>query len=368
MLVQDETAATHDALSDEAEALFEEARVRARRRRRRGALVVVLVAAALALAFVSSGGIGGASTVTNTGGAGPLPPSVVRPAPATEIGIPSGAVSLAATGGALWVSGFHAVSKVDAASGRVVARITTPLVGDDSQIAAGAGSIWVTAGIGGGTVYRIDPSTNRVAASINIGPSAVGIAIGAGSVWVTRATQGVGELIRIDPQTNRVTGPAIQVGFGPEQVTYGQGAVWVEDTSPPSALRVDPATERADPAPAVGAIGHGSLWVASDDKLTRTDPKTGRIIASVDIPRARAVTTGEGEVWVLASPRSSSPTLYYPVKHTAALYEVDPHTNQIIGRPVLLNALQPIALTVGAGTLWIADYHDGTVSRLRLVR
>ena len=104
MLVQDETAATHDALSDEAEALFEEARVRARRRRRRGALVVVLVAAALALAFVSSGGIGGASITTNPGsGAGPLPPSVVRPAPATEIGIPSGAVSLAATGGALWV-------------------------------------------------------------------------------------------------------------------------------------------------------------------------------------------------------------------------------------------------------------------------
>ena len=86
-------------------------------------------------------------------------------------------------------------------------------------------------------MYRIDPSSDRVVAAIAVGGTVVGIAVGAGSVWVTRPEDGPGQVVRIDARTNRVSGAPIVVGPGPLQVTYGQGAVWVQNTSPPSAVR-----------------------------------------------------------------------------------------------------------------------------------
>jgi streptogramin lyase len=295
----------------------------------------------------------------------PLPPEV-RPVLTAQFHVPSGAVDLAASDGALWVSGVEAVSRLDPVTGRVVARISTPGKAVYSSIAAGEGSIWATAGA---TVYRIDPSTDRVAATIHVGGSVLGIAAGAGRVWVTRPMEGPGEVIRIDPQTNRVAGPPIKVGPGPAQIAYGQGAVWVENTSPPSVMRIDPATGNVSAVPVVGvtAVGYGSLWAASDDSLTRFEAKTGQVVASVRIPRGVAVAIGAGEVWDLAYPRSSSPTVFDPIKHTAALWEVDPRNNQIIGTPIRLDALQPIAITATDTNVWVADYKSGTITRLRLV-
>ena len=282
-----------------------------------------------------------------------------------------------ASGGALWVAGFGAVSRLDPATGRIETRVRTPDTGDYSQIAVGEGSVWIT---GGGAVYRIDPSTNRVIAIVHLAGSVQGIAAEAGRIWVTRPTSsGPGELIRIDPRTNRVAGPPIKVGPGPGQVIYGQGAVWVQNTSPASVVRVDPATGHvstvigtralAPGSPVAGAIavGYGSLWAASNGFLTRVDPRTGQVVASARIPRGVAVAIGAGEVWVLAYPRSSSPTLFYPIKHTAALWEVDPKSNRIIGKPIRLDALQPIAVTATQRNVWVADYNRGTVTRLRLV-
>jgi streptogramin lyase len=99
--------------------------------------------------------------------------------------------------GALWVAGFGAVSRLDPATGHVEDRIPTPGTGDYSSIAVGYASVWVTAGGGGGTVYRIDPSTNRVKATVHVGASVQGIAVGARRIWVTRVSRGPGEVIRI---------------------------------------------------------------------------------------------------------------------------------------------------------------------------
>jgi len=124
----------------------------------------------------------------------------------------------------------------------------------------------------------------------------------------------------------------------------------------------------SDNALVVGAIavGDGSLWAASGDSLVRLDRTTDRVLASVRIPRAQGIAIGAGEVWVLTAPRSSSPTLFYPIKHTAALWEVDPTSNRIIGKPVSLGALQPIAVAASQENVWVADYSGATVTRLRL--
>src|SRR6266511_2182567 len=341
------------------------ARVRVRRGRKRATVIAVsiVVLAGVALPLGLLYGLGSSSHPATS----PSPPSPpVRPVLAAQTHVSSGAVDVAVSDGAVWVPGFGAVSRLDPATDRVVGRVRTPGTGDYSSIAVGEGSVWVTAGRGG--VYRIDPAINRVVATVHVGGFVQGSAVGAGRVWVTRPTEGPGDLIRIDPQTNEFAGPAIKVCPGPIDVTYGRGAVWVENTSPPSVMRVDPTTGHVSTVPVVGAVavGYGSLWAASDDSLTRFDPETGRIVATVPVPRAQGIAIGAGELLVLASPRSSSPTLFYPIKHTTALWEVDPDTNRIVGKGSRLDALQPIAIAANSESVWIADYDGGTITRFRL--
>jgi streptogramin lyase len=221
-------------------------------------------------------------------------------------------------------------------------------------------------------VYRIDPVANAVVATIQVGGPLIGVvAKGEGYVWVTRPSDGAGELVRIDPATNTVVGEPIEVGPGPVSVVSALGALWVTNTSPPSVVRVDPASGEVRRVGSVTgdlAVAYGSLWAASDDQVLRADSETGEQIDTFSIPRAAHVATSEGQVWVLAMPESSSPTLFYPIKGTAALWQIDPADNRIVGEPVRIDDLQPIALAAGEGAVWAADYDGGTVTRFGLVQ
>jgi Domain of unknown function (DUF5074) len=294
-------------------------------------------------------------------------PSLVRPVFEVQIHVPSGAVDVAVGDGAVWISGFGTVSRLDPRTNEVVATIETPGTEDYSRVAVGEGAVWVTAD--GGRVYRIDPVTNAVVATIPVGGPIMGVSAGDGSVWVTRPAEGIGELVRIDPATNAVVGEPIEVGPGPVSVISGFGALWVTNTSPPSVVRVDPASGEVRTVGFTGqvAVGYGSLWAAFEDQVVRGDPETGQPIERFSIPRAVAVAASEGLVWVLALPESSSPTLFYPIKGTAALWEIDPADNHLVGKPVLIDDLQPIALAAGEGAVWVADYDGATVTRFGLV-
>jgi streptogramin lyase len=313
----------------------------------------------------------GKSTARSVASSAPLSQGTVLGA---KIRIPSGAVDVAVEENAIWVSGFGAMTRLDPETDRISATVRTPGTGDYSHIAVGLGSVWVTAD--GGRLYRIDPNDDRVVATINVGGPIQGVETGGGYVWVTRPSEGVGELLRIDPATNRVTGAPIEVGPGPIPVLYGFGALWVTNTSGPSVVRVDPSTGEVSATSLAGpvAAGHGSLWATSDiwatrdESIVRADPMTDKPTASFRIPRAFAVAVGEERVWVLALPRSSSSTLSYPIKNTAALWAIDPVTNRIVGRALRLDAFQPIALAAGGRAVWVADYDSGTVTRFNRVR
>ncbi len=138
--------------------------------------------------------------------------------------------------------------------------------------------------------------------------------------------------------------------------------MWVENTS----QRIDPATRTVSSAPVVEVPGYGSLWEAANDSLTRFDPRTGNVLASVHFFRAEATAIGAGEVWVLVAPRESSPdpTLAHAIKRTAAVVEVDPRDNRIVGKPVWLDAVSPSAITATATAVWVAD--NETVIRIPL--
>jgi streptogramin lyase len=310
----------------------------------------------------------------------PPPSPPVRAVLERSVRVRSGVVTLAATDGALWVSGAGAVSRIDAVTGRLVARVAAPRAGDLTATATGDGSLWVTGNYEASVVYRIDPATDRVAAIIRAPGPALGIAAGAGRVWVAIDRQGPGVVLQIDPKSDRITGPPIKVGPGPGELSYGDGSLWVQNTSPASVMRIDPATGHAAtviaPAavnygsPVVGAVavGLGSLWATANDHLTRYNPRTDHVIANLPIPRATEVALGAGEVWVLAEPRSTSAATFHPVKDTAELYEVDPRDNRTVGKPVPLDAEEPIAVTVTDQDVWVGDYAAETVTELRLVR
>ena len=76
------------------------------------------------------------------------------------------------------------------------------------SVAAGDGAVWLTYP-SSDTVSRIDPATNKVTASIHVGPQPAEIAISPGAVWVADA--GGPSVSRIDPATNRVVA-TIHVG------------------------------------------------------------------------------------------------------------------------------------------------------------
>ena len=188
----------------------------------------------------------GAVWVTNSGAGGD---SVARINPKTNrvAGRPvrTGASpqSLAVGGGSLWVANHDAgtVTRIDQASGRVVADIPVP--SEPHRVAYGACAAWV--GLWhDNSVSRIDPATNRVVGSpIPIGAHHAGnLVVGAGSVWVTSdyrvdaAPEDV-VVVRIDPQANRAV-ETIAVGGHPIDVAAAEGAVWVSVADPGTVLRI----------------------------------------------------------------------------------------------------------------------------------
>jgi sugar lactone lactonase YvrE len=281
-----------------------------------------------------------------------------------------------ATGfGSVWVTGNNGVTRVDPETGQVVAETDVPGTGDYSHIAVGEGSVWVTAPElrrdgSRGNLVRIDPTTNEIAATVHIGGPIEYLAVGGGSVWVTEPTSGGSTVFRIDPRSEQVVGD-VEVDEGAGPVVYGFGSIWVNNTwGGGSVTRIDATTGEVVAsldAPSAQAIGDGSLWGATGDSVLRIDPESGTIQATIPIARAQSVALDGSTAWVLVSPRSSDPELFEPIAGTAAVAGIDPVTDRVIGEPVALQDLQPIALAADDRGAWVADYYDGFLSRITAV-
>lgn len=130
--------------------------------------------------------------------------------------------------------------RVDPESLKVLERIKLPGM-TATFLAAGAGSLWITQpspGFAGAvpssilrisllnrnSVWRLDATTGRVEAIIPTGQESLALAAGADAVWVTN--QAAGTVSRIDPRTNRVV-KTIELGFNPHGVVVADGGVWV---------------------------------------------------------------------------------------------------------------------------------------------
>ena len=147
------------------------------------------------------------------------------------------------------------------------------------QFAVGFGSIWVGSG-DDHTVIRVDAKNAKILATIDgisAAYSLLPVGVGFGSVWAqSDAGGGSGILYQIDPASNKMVA-SIQLGvpsrggqYGGTDIAFDDKTIWTGDTSA-TVTRVDPATNQIVATLGVGRIpewivvGAGSVWVNTDN-------------------------------------------------------------------------------------------------------
>ena len=152
-----------------------------------------------------------------------------------EIYVAGGAASVVLAGDALWVTsgGSKHLTRINPHNNQIVETIE---VGPNpGRLAAADGAVW-TLNRGNGSVTRVDPATNKVVATINVGAEVAAgeIAAGEGSVWISAPGA---PLARIDPRTNKVAQRFSGEGGG--AVLVAHGSLWLA-AGPKLTWRLDP--------------------------------------------------------------------------------------------------------------------------------
>jgi hypothetical protein len=167
------------------------------------------------------------------------------------------------------------------------------LPGEIRHIAEADESIWVSyldKRGSGGTVARIDPSSNGVITSIPFQTVPDMMAASGDGLWV----QSGQSLLRIDPKSNRVTGH-IKLPKRIRSLDSGGGFLWAmsdestEDFRGKSILRIDPTRGTVDEITQAGGVpralifAEGALYVHINGALMRFDPATLKLQGSLSI-------------------------------------------------------------------------------------
>jgi virginiamycin B lyase len=268
----------------------------------------------------------------------------------------------------VWASTVSgSVVRIDPSTNQVAATIPVSGINDFSRLAAGAGNIWVTHS---GSVARIDPTTNSVTANIDVGGTPLGIAASDSAVWVTTQGTSGSEPVTIDPATNQPSRPPIPLPDGATDLAYAQGTLWVDiSINGGSVVSVNPSSGTVSSAPEASipeAAFANSLWAPAWTRVDRIYPATNAVVA--EIPLARVVQTGAGPngVWALTATGSTSSALYEPDQsRPATLVLIDPATNSVVGTPVSVG-ISPAYMAAGEGAVWVAQYDSGIVTRVNL--
>lgn len=201
-----------------------------------------------------------------------------------QVATPHPCGAMAVSDGALWVADCQdkAIKRIDLKTAKIVATIPTGIANPAGElnVVAGAGSIWV-ASDAAGTLARIDPATNAVAATVAVDPGTWYLAFGFDAVWAVSADKQT--LQRVDPKTNTVTG-RVGLGAQPGFLAAGADGVWVQEQGDGTLARIDPASVTLAGRIKVGAnlkwgdidTGLGKVWLrTTDDQVFAViDPET----------------------------------------------------------------------------------------------
>jgi len=327
-----------------------------------GAIAAVIAAGAVVVA--AGGGDDGAP-----GDGGPDRPSTpstpTRPSLSADPPIPTVTrpLALALRGDHLVVLGGPGDLRVaDADTGEERRPRVRNLGAGASDVAVGFGSLWVTKHRTR-SLLRIKQRTRRAVRSGYIPRTPgmpVAVATGHGAVWLgTDEPSGPDHVIKVRP--DGAIAQVVPVAGKIYDVAVGAGAVWVT-TSAAKVVRIsvrNGARHTIDVGrePHGLAIGAGAVWVANwgDKSITRIDAKTRRPGASsISLNyRPERVAVGGGSVWVTA-------------RDANKLIRIDPRRSRVEG--MIDTGLEPYAVGVNRGRVWMTLVEDDAIQRVRFKR
>ena len=270
---------------------------------------------------------------------------------AAAVAIPVFALGQGGGGGSAGVAP-NFVAVIDPSSNSVVGSVQVgarPL-----GVAIGGGSVWV-ANLDDRTLSRVDSRTRALVRTITLAATPTGIAVGAGAVWVANGI--LGTVTRVDPGANAAV-ETVEVTFRSSSgsVAIGEGAVWAAFGGGEVA-RIDPGSSRvaaigvSGASPSAVAVGEGWVWIANagDNTVSRVNPRTTSVVRTITVGRRpSSLAVGAGGVWV-ASEEDGLVTRIDAASDSATTISV---------------GAEPTGIAFGEGAVWVANGADGTVSRI----
>jgi YVTN family beta-propeller protein len=222
-----------------------------------------------------------------------------------------------------------------------------------------------------------------------------------------------GSLVRIDPTTNEPE-DAIWVGTAPSSVSASPDGVWIADYRGSALWRVNPRTLAVAEVPANGApqdvaMYRGTAYVAANGptefagNVTKYAARSGRRIASLDLPSCvKSVVAGSLGVWGSPCPTVAHVSLDakpkvlrtiippFPTTRDAAhdretlndmalgmgsvwvigdaldprVWRIDPRSGRIATLARLPGTFAPYRVAAGAGSVWVTDQLNDRVARV----
>jgi YVTN family beta-propeller protein len=215
-------------------------------------------------------------------------------------------------------------------------------------------------GAAANSIVALDPS-GAIAATVPVGARPVAITSGAGALWVANLDDQ--SVTRVDGLSQRAV-RTIPIGDTPTGIAATETAVWVTDGSG-GVSKVDPRYDRrlftrplrasvgffgGTARPALAAFG--SIWIVSPDGVVlRIDPRSAQVVESVAVGNASsAIASGAGSLWVTNS-------------LDGTVTRIDPSTLAARTIPV---GNGPASVAVNAAGAWIANAGDNALVRVDL--
>jgi YVTN family beta-propeller protein len=246
-------------------------------------------------------------------------------------------------------------------------------------VGSSAPAVWI-ANLNG-QVFRLDPASNQLTATLEVSFSPGVLVALPGAVWVgssrvATADSSAGTLTHLDPASHQILA-TLQLDRAPSDlvnaVAFGASAVWaatpvLDETGTVTGgklFRIDPAANvlnaiiPLDPVEAGRDGGNPRGLAASDDavwvalgggQIARVDPAINQVSTVIEPGEGsfpEDVAVGLGAVWVA---------------DTTAVLRIDPTTNQIVAR--IPTGAFPADLAVGQDAVWVANQGDGALARI----
>jgi streptogramin lyase len=188
-------------------------------------------------------------------------------------------------------------------------KIKSDFRGSEGSIGIGEGAVWIlTAEDHNKTLVRYNSSSGMKEASIALPSPCSGVIVDFGSVWISATTKG--SLYKVDPKSNTIAA-TVAIESGARFLTSGENSIWVLNYLNGTVRRVDAQTgdvRAAITTMATGgggdiATGGGFVWVTTPRvPVIKIDPKTNTVAGSFRAPAGKrmgdAIRYGAGSVWV----------------------------------------------------------------------